>query len=1048
MAEGKAISALTAIIAQEEDAQYVLALAGGGVGSNRKILGKDLSGAYITTAVSLVALDLATYGHNVTILSTAAGAINIDTVNNMQDSRLLTLLNSGGGNITFSGTVSALPDLAPGDGITYIQYAGTLWFQVGNDLDLSNVVFKDGTNAPFNGDIGVVTSDIDYISDLDANIAMFQVGETGFLWGESLGDSVSLSHNWYVDSSAENDKVVSDWAGRLHFDPTGNKMGFQYSPDTDPDTNFTPTWAWAITEDGDILVGPTTAPLVANADFTYTWTNDGYVIAVSKPGTGNNIRAVCRNCYIVEDDGLEVVCIATGNFTITIQFDFTGLTETYSKDSTASTITTLLILQAENRIYTFFGGDETDKFISFYAPASLGDAMNANTLLSQSSYVQNQLGTYSNLQSLLTDPIPASGILYDVWGAGFRTQEALQRNTSFLNYFSALGTDIENGATIIVLNNGNIVCIGSNQILGAPTVVVRLFFPLNGSPSQVTVSELIGQPVGLIANADQSALFLSDQDMVTEDYQILQSVDEGGNWTVAHADTDRIGGGVLMKNGILCFTKVLTGAISPRAIFSEDNGVTWQEGSVVPNTNDLNAGGLQAPPFNHITFMLMSDGTYRFNYRSNDAGVPIHCYSADTLTSAWTQIGVVYDASTNARNTASFVDPVSDIMYQGVTEFTNPPLTYALYRSTDMGLTWSQVWNNGAVETVVIKIDKDYRGILYMMTHEGIADRSVLYKSFDDGVTWEQASLEDPSDLNHLYPDMFFGNGIGRLLGVNRNDNDDFEVNVLDEVLEFATKDNTTPVKTRMNNKNLDVTISEQNADDGDKLNFSAPVVSLNKQFISILNNVNAAIVPQLAPYGCIFRNSEDKDSLWVKDMNGYTYPMDGNFADLIAPAGAWTPNLANTSLILGNALLNGEYYDTLIFPTGSVDTWYLQTQPPRGWTAGIVQVRVWFTFVDAPVLPDNVRFDVSMRQVEPNNTVFQLYSEVDVDTVIPTTSVPLLLSSPWYTLGPNVDLDSINNSLTFRIFRSGIGDNYVGDVGFIRLEVRWLAAHGAVANK
>ncbi|MCK5237725.1 MAG: exo-alpha-sialidase [Deltaproteobacteria bacterium] len=1032
MAQGKPISTLLRSIVNPETSQYVMSLASGGAGSNRKILGQDISGAYLNASGSINP-DLAGYGDDLNIVCDETGDMAITASNELQNGKRITIFNAkSSGNVTLAGTLPAKV-LAIGESIILIQYDDTLWFDITIQQDLSNVVLKDGTNAPFNASIGVTLQQAHWKTDFKSTDINFQVGEFGAMsggGGSSVISGISLMHNAYQQEGDPDGTYTrmnsgdARWSSRLYseFGSVFNRMGFQYAAAGLLDFNF--LWAWGINLAGDIAIGNNPNENLPSGDqyWTYQWYEKNRVRAISKSIAPNTYLFEGVNIYPTGTGALSLITPAAGVWSFSIESVESGK-HWYTGETIGGESFTLASLIG-NLVMGFEGGGDR---ISLNRPVALGAIMDAEFLTTDENIVQHQLGALSPLQSSI------AAFLYDVWGSGFRSELIL--GSEIEESFNALPDTIDLGKCLVATRDGYIVGIGSSGLQDEGHAVVK---DPSGGVTQNDITVDADFPSTAVANAFGDRLFYIDSSTLTGGYQILRSINNGVTWSVVHTEASVFSSGsVVLRDETIVMSQYgnIVG-LNPLPRYSVDNGDTWLAGTANAAAQ-LGSSGVTVG-FNHVIYMEHSDGTIYYAAIGTAANDHAQLWKSTTgISGAWILVGDINIDQAEKVN-CSFIDSTTDDIYVGMYEAEGTE-NVLIRRSSNGGASWTTVYSEPRTTAqYVMKIIKTPENTLYAIIRL-TAGGSRVIRSLDGGSAWTSISTSASLIRDIIYVPA---DASVYLIHDNSAGGKGFIVETIAVEEEYATLDNSFPVKQRMYNGQLDTFISDSVVDDGDKINFGLPVMSIAKKFFGILRNVGAAIVRGSAPIGSLFRNSEDSGYLWVKELDGFTYPLNGLEPQFLT-AGVWTAHESNTQPFLEKIEFGVAstltYYDVLSMTmAGSPDAdyFYFTVAPPRGWKSGKVKFSVSYILPGVIGTTDPIGFELAVARRDSGSPAASTWL-----TLTHIFNVSPVSTDEYHTSPMSAELDAVSatdeEDLSLRIkIDETVPGMLVGDMKFVGLKL------------
>lgn len=469
----------------------------------------------------------------------------------------------------------------------------------------------------------------------------------------------------------------------------------------------------------------------------------------------------------------------------------------------------------------------------------------------------NKIGFFSRLQSSI------SGFLFDVWGSGFRTEELF--GSDIAEAFNALPSTISNGVALTYTNFGDVIGIGSEAGAVASQHAAKL--DINNTVSQIDIPEGLYYPRTAINGIDEKDLFLTCS---LSDSQILKSSDLAASWDVVFTASDVIGAITKFIDGTIVATMSALNGDTPIPVISSDNGDSFIEGSN-PIADTKIPTGLSAK---QLIYMQHSDNSVYFACVDTTT-VPanrVKLYSASAIGGVWTEVSEVYNFGTVDENiSCTYIDPANDDIYIGMqSDGTND---LALRKTADGGATWSTVYTAPIAESFFItKFFKAHDNVFYALVSGTGLFTSKIVKTIDNCETWTTV-LETSNAIN----DMVYVPIRNSIYLIRSNDADSkgFIVESIELEKDFATMDNSTPIKARMRSKQFDISISKEIVNAGDQVPFGLPELSVTQNSVGILRDYSAPTFPHLVPPGSFFRNILDsKFRLFLKAMDGTISPV------------------------------------------------------------------------------------------------------------------------------------------------------------------------------
>lgn len=966
--------------------------------------------------------------------SGAAGADNFPTIEQFAD-KLMTFQT---GSVSNSGAYTV--DYDVDGGLPLVDIGGNPLTAGELPANAIAEIFYDSGNTRwvlkavgalsslyFDGNGGVIFPG-DEIADLCSDTRNFQLGARGLLVGESDHD-VWFGYNAYCKTGSPADQfekiAINKWAGRSLWDVGNSRYVQQYSLDTDPDSNFTFRDGWGMTEKGDFFYGENAAIGVAlDSEWTYTWFPIDKVVARNKSGSPNDYVFTGTNIFPT-GTGPTLNVINTFQWEFTIEDRLNG--KRYYRGSGAA-LDTFDLSTLDANILTQFAEDFTgNKRLSLVGPVALGALMSSEFLNNDPKMIQNQLGLYSNLQTASEE------FLQDIWGSGFYS------NTLFgfpiVDYtFAAVSSSDEDGRTLSFTREGYIVGIGDTGTDTAGTS-----FVIVSDPNQVVsqIAPIVDEfgPLCSVNNQAEDTIFYVESSNVGGDSNIIRSIDNGATWTkVRDNGAIQLSGLSRIKDGTIIAVNFAVSKIDPTPLFSTDNGETWSLGSTVPNISYSTTPISFENKYQVFAQHIDGDFFYAGPAVTTDQMV---IYKATSIAGAWTLIGNVHGASSGGDRGCMFIDPNNGVIYVGLYDASD---FATIRRSTDKGVTFTTVYT-APVSTAGVagmtKIIQTPEGILYALVRETFAD-SLIIVSTNNGLTWTEIKSSSVS-----LRDMIYVPADNALYTINDlNAATGFVVDRYPAEREFATADNTVPTKIRQGGDQVNVSVSANTVVEGNQVDFGIPVISFARKFVGILKNIGAAVVAAEAAIGGFFRNTDDVEYLWAKDLDGTTYPLNNSLPVTQLTAKFMTPDPANVgafaTIELGAGATRGSF-DILAFPDSGTDYYYSQIAPPKNWTSRKIKYRVSF-IAGAIALPADVNWRLAIRTLVKNAVTTNSWVDINHLTDVPDTNLNYWRKSVF---SGELEVGAFTpgeDTLNIRITRDNAsGNNMDGDAKFSEVEIEWL---------
>jgi hypothetical protein len=915
MAEGKPISGLPQDNRPAETAVLPIAGFPFGAGSNRKVPLYNINTKYITITTDNFIVDLNFYGGDVVIICKTLGANMTVIFNNyLMNGRTITVVNYDvTGTVTTTGTLVG-PVLANGEEFTAILHSNSLWhFYQG--LDLSNVVFKDGTNAPFTGNIGVVSNEPDFQTNMLTTSDWFQIGKGGFLTGGNTTTSTKLMQNQYT----------------------------------------TPT-------------GPVRIDATKNASSISMNENDGIFAAVWE--ISDNVALEPTNFFLVFDDKSEI------------------------------------------------GGP-------LAINSEIGYGLDADWLDTDAALFQNRIGRYATLQT-------GKGILYDVWGSGFRTKSIL--GSQIDEDFNALPSS-NSISWAVTESNGLIVGIGSEGT--AATGHIARHNPADDTTTQIDISTWSDDfPNSALTLADDSAILMVDSSTsLNQGFAIWRSTDDGSTWTKVHtgAGAQAAGGITQHDDGRVVVTRYSsTGLAYP--LYSDDGGLSWTLSSNGVEASPATSGSITVGEI-HNVFMKHPDGTYMFAGKGTATDQYPKFHTAPTIGGTWTFIEYINGNTIGGQwSDCAFNDGAT--IYVGLGEV--GANEYArIMRSTDKGVTWSMVYEEGPhTASSVLKILGTPDGVVYATIRGGTAYQTRVIRSVDNGVTWEIAADSATLTNDMTYSDKY------KTIYLIRNNSADGKGFIVEELAlqrDIGTGPNSTdvPVRTRMYNGSMEVTVAKEDAGSGDVVNWGDPELEVIRNQIKLLQDIAGYLEDSEAENGAIYREKWT-GRLMEKDQQGFSRAMVE--PNVFISAGAFVPQPSNVGQFVTVGIANGitGWYDGLQFFSTGTDYWHYTLQPPKGWS-GKYRARASFVLAGNNNT-GNVRISIGVRELPSGVTLQTPFFPVDAEVNV-NASGASYWTTPWSDVADVATYSQIDqDDIEVRIDRDNtVGGNLSGELQLVGIEIDFV---------
>lgn len=340
-------------------------------------------------------------------------------------------------------------------------------------------------------------------------------------------------------------------------------------------------------------------------------------------------------------------------------------------------------------------------------------------------------------------------------------------------------------------------------------------------------------------------------------------------------------------------------------IWSDDEGATWSAETGLPNgCNSLN---------------VLQDGRVLIGQDQSSSPFCRMQYSVDN--------GATFSAGTDIPTTDinNFFANFGKLAEQSSGALVMPGKT-KLWRSTDKGVTWAQVYTVGAstsgfirarrlevngTETVFAcnSISSAFNGGLYKST-DGLSwslvpganlDRAedilqaqngdiylarelvspydaTISKSTDGGNTFTEFSKlsDNPAYANNRLGGLQQLEATGSIFGsFGDNATQNPVLLALDTEIDIATNDGT-PIKMRFQNGRFSLLHSKDTVAASDVINFGPETIGITKDQIAFLRGDSPQIAPADADIGSFFRNSADSGELYLKWLDGSSNKVGG----------------------------------------------------------------------------------------------------------------------------------------------------------------------------
>lgn len=942
-----------------------------------------------------------------------AGAYTID----YDTTTGINLLNADGSALT-SNTLDAFA-------LVQIYYDGVDWI----------LKASGGLSSFFHDGDGGVIWPVDASLDLCEDNRSFQIGSQGML--TSYGDPdftslfvVSYGFNFYCEPDIGDSKITSGlFAQALTWNGASGRFVHQYSRASDPDSGFTWRDGWGMNEFGDFFYGEgATVHNTDNTEWLYTWFAKNRVTARNKTGSSNDFFFTGTNIF---PTGLEPVLnvINSGPWEFTIEDKLDG--KRYYRGS-GTALDTFYIGDADTSLLTQFSKDFADlKRLSLNGPVALGALLTGDFLNNEPLMIQHQLGLLSNLQTSKSD------FLQDIWGSGFYSDILFGSNA--IDYsFAAASTSNDAGRALTFTRKGFVIGIGFNVAVGQASARVAISDP-DEVEFEVSITTDEFFPHNVINNQAEDTLFLLDA--VVSENNILRSTNDGISWEVVYTnDLVKLGAFSRFPDGIIAIV-LLTSDADPQILHTKDNGGNWTletptvpdifyGGSYVPHNENINQGFLQHP-----------DGDFFFVGPAITTEY-MTCYKASSISGAWSLVTVVLTGSFGKRG-CFFIDQNTGHMFVGTGDASSFGV---ILRSTNLGVSWSIVYTAdtalvglGSVNKILITPE----GVLYALVKMGFTDPLMrVIKSVNKGETWSEVFT-----TNYDIEDFIYVPEKRAIYTIQDNDvSTGFIINRFPTELEYATAGNSLPTKIRHTDGQIDISIAKNPVGVDDQIDFGVSIMSFARKTMGILKNFGSAIIATEAAIGGFFRNLDDNSYLWVKDLDGVTYPLNNSLQPMLLTAGFLTPDSVNTgalapSVEIGAGATKG-VFDFLDFPNSGTDYYYAVVSPPVNWSSRKIKFRVSWVMQTLITDPGNVGWRLAMRLVAKDSDTATAWTDVLVEeNFISPFTANYWRKSVFSQILEIPVFDQNQDDLNFRITReNSVTNNEASDASFSKIEIHWMA--------
>ena len=238
-----------------------------------------------------------------------------------------------------------------------------------------------------------------------------------------------------------------------------------------------------------------------------------------------------------------------------------------------------------------------------------------------------------------------------------------------------------------------------------------------------------------VAMPDGSIILMAGDDGSTKLHDVWRSTNNGVTWTQVNASAGWSGrygqSSVVMPDGSIILMGGYTGSTYLNDVWrSTDNGSTWTQVNASAGWSARRWHSSVVTPDGSIILMGGWDGSYKNDvWRSTNNGV------------TWTQVNA--SAGWSARDgQGSVVMPDGSIVIMGGYTSTSPYYKNDVWRSTDNGVTWTQVnasagWSARRWVNSVVMPDGS---IMVMGSYDGTTQLHDVWRSTDNGATWTQVT--------------------------------------------------------------------------------------------------------------------------------------------------------------------------------------------------------------------------------------------------------------------------------------------------------------------
>lgn len=969
--------------------------------------------------------------------SGAAGAGNFPKIEQFTDKMLAFKMgnsdNTGAYTIDYDGSGSfpvlnkdgialGAGDL-PAGSIVQIYYNGVDEWTVRSIADPSSFYI--------NGNGGVIFQPSDQVADFNDDSRNWQIGPLSMLSAEDIDDSSWFAYNAFheADFNDFNRIQTGEWAGRTAWDTANGRWVLQYSLATDADLSFEFRDGFGMNEFGDFFQGEGATVNTTDDDFwVYKWYGNNRVEGWTKGGTPDEFYFRGVNCYPT-GSGPTIQVTTTGFWEFTIESPLGWFK--YSGNDTAGSIGSLGSISAKI-ISQIIPDQETVGFntknASFVVPMGLGGLLRSEFLVSDPRMIQHQLGFLSSINT------PKDDFLWDVYGSGFHSELLFGSDTSDYS-FGASSTANLNAKVLLSTQDGFILGFGDDNTLGG-NILVR------SSPTDFVQEFGLPDPdsfiiVSAIANQAETSLFFLGQNGSTST-NIFRSINDGLAWSIVNAIASVFLNALSLDNdGLLMVVNIQSDSTNPKIRYSSDDGVTWTTSSnAVPNIDYVAV--VSDEKIRNQAFRQHPDGDYFFAGPALTTGY-MTLYKTTTIGGSWSLVSLVLTGSFGARG-CLFIDPFDGSIYVGTADSSNFSV---IRRSDDLGATWTTVYTApSAIASIsmVQKIISSPEGVLYAASAIG-TDSYELISSTDRGLTW--VSIVTISEDIH---DMIYAPADNALfVTYDNNVSTGFLVDRYPTEVEIATENGTLPTKIRQISGEVSISIAKEIVDNNDTIDFGVPVVNFARQTLGLLKNFGAVISKAKAKVGGFFRLEFTAGSyLWVKELDGATYPLNSSLPPMQLTAGFFTPDPANVGSFATIEIGEGDEkgsFDILSMgdQVSPNDFYYSQITPPENWTSRKLTFRVSFIVPDTISGGDDVSFRLGVRRLVRDAQMNDSWVSATIIEVLADT-----LGDSWRKteLSAEIELPAYDagvDSLNFRINRDNTsGSNESGDVKFSEIVIHW----------